>query len=71
MISRLMRPLQMGSKLPAQTSLATAVNLKFYMFRKLIHWATCTLTGKNNNNHSLIMMPRRTVAVFLVAIQKV
>ena len=39
------------------------------MNRKLIHWAT--LTGKNthyNNNHSPVMRPQRSVAVFSVAI---
>jgi len=66
MISRLMRALQMDSKLPAQTSLANVIKWKPYMNRKLIHWAA--LTGKNNHysNCSPVMMPRRKVAVFSV-----
>ena len=59
----------MDSKLPAQTSLANVVNRKPYMNKKLIHWTT--LTGKNNHcnkNHSPVMTPQRTVAVFLVTI---
>jgi len=72
MILRLTLALQIDSKLPAQSEHRQVwlilLSENAYMNRKLTHWAT--LTGKNNhcnNNCSRVMIPRRTVAVFSVA----